>query len=154
MIKIATMASQVYKFYTFRSLKMRILTVLLLFLGLNLPLYSGAELSNIRTSFEKGKQRIVIDLDGNSEPAYYIRKGKETIDITIESSTTIDKAKGYAELLANTNFVKKATFIVLPEEDEIIISMSMNEKVADDIFALGSPSRIVVDLEKAKGESL
>jgi len=129
---------------------MRVLLIFLSFLGFCSVLYSAGNISNIRTSFNNGKQRIVIDTDGNKEPAYYIRKGKEVIDITMEKTISIDKAKTFAELLGNTNFIKKASFIVLPEENETIISLNINDKTSDDIFSLTKPSRLVIDLEKTK----
>ena len=47
-------------------------------------------------------------------------------------------------------FIKKASFIVLPEEKETIISLNINEKTSEDIFSLAKPSRLVIDLEKTK----
>jgi len=113
-------------------------------------LYSADSVTNVRTSFNNGKQRIVMDIDGDNEPAYYVRKGRNVIDITIERTISMDKAKTFAELLGNTNFIKKASFIVLPDEKETIISLSIGDKVSDDIFALAKPSRLVIDLEKTK----
>jgi len=119
-------------------------------LGSYSMLYSADSVTNVRTSFNNGKQRIVMDIDGDNEPAYYVRKGRNVIDITIERTISMDKAKTFAELLGNTNFIKKASFIVLPDEKETIISLSIGDKVSDDIFALAKPSRLVIDLEKTK----
>ena len=91
-----------------------------------------------------------MDIDGEEEPAYYVRKGKNIIDVTVELTTSMDNAKTFAELLGSTNFIKKASFIVLPEEKETIISLSINDKTNDDIFSLAKPSRLVIDLEKNK----
>ena len=129
---------------------MRVLFTLLFFFGSCSALYSADSITNVRTSFNSGKQRLVIDMDGNNEPAYYVRKGKNTLDITIEKFITIDKATSYAELMGNTNFIKKASFIALPEEKETIISLSINDNTSDDIFALAKPSRLVIDLERTK----
>ena len=129
---------------------MRVLFTLLFFFGFCSMLYSAENITNVRTSFNNGKQRIVMDIDGNKEPAYYVRKGKNTIDITVERIVTMDKAIAFAELLGNTNFIKKASFIVLPEEKETIISLIVNDKTSDDIFSLSKPSRLVIDLEKNK----
>jgi len=136
---------------------MRVLFIFLLSYGLCSMLYPAEEITNIRTSLIKGKQRIVIDIDGSEEPAYYVRKDKETIDVTIERTLPEGKAESFASLLGNTNYVRKAQFIILPEEKETIISISTKGKVSDDVFALANPSRIVIDLEKikpVKGENL
>ena len=129
---------------------MRVLFILLFFFGFCSVLYSAGNIANVRTSFNNGKQRIVMDIDGEEEPAYYVRKGKNVIDLTVEGITTIDKARAFAELLGNTNFIKKASFIVLPEEKETIISLSISDKTSDDVFSLAKPSRLVIDLEKTK----
>lgn len=135
---------------------MRVFLVFLLFGWLCSSLYSADNITNVRTSFNKGKQRVVIDIDGNDEPAYYVRKGKNEIDLTIERITTPDKAESFAGLLSGTNYIQKASFILLPDEKETIISIDINDKVSDDIFSLAGPSRIVIDLEKTrpvKGEN-
>jgi hypothetical protein len=113
-------------------------------------LYSAGNITNVRTSFNNGKQRIVVDIEGDEEPTYYVRKGKNVVDITMEKVISMDKARAFAELLGNTNFIQKASIIVLPEEKETIISLNVNSSTSDDVFALAKPSRLVVDLEKTK----
>lgn len=129
---------------------MRFLFILLLFFGFNPWLYPAGNISNIRTSFSSGKQRIVIDVDGEKEPAYYVRKSKNVIDITLEKTLSTDNVKLFAGLLNDTNFINKVSFVVLPEESETIISINVKDKTSDDIFSLTSPPRLVIDLEKAK----
>lgn len=129
---------------------MRIILILSFFFISYSMLYSAENITNVRTSFNNGKQRIVIDIEGDEEPAYYVRKGKNVIDITMERIVSIDKARTFAELLGNTNFIQKATFIVLSEEKETIISLNVNDNTSDDVFSLAKPSRLVIDLEKTK----
>lgn len=129
---------------------MRIILILSFFFISFSMLYSAENITNVRTSFNNGKQRIVVDIEGEEEPTYYVRKGKNVIDITMEKIISIDKARTFAELLGNTNFIQKATFIVLPEEKETIISLNVNDNTSDDVFSLAKPSRLVIDLEKTK----
>ncbi len=124
------------------------LTVLLLLWSPNVALCSTSNITNIRTSFNAGKQRVVIDIDSNDEPAYYVRKGRYELDLTIEGITTPEKAANFAELLSNTNYIQKASLMILAQEKETIMSIITKDKVSDDIFALAGPSRIVIDLER------
>ncbi len=115
-------------------------------------LLGSFEVTNIRSAKDGQKQRIVIDLDGQKEPSYYVKKAKGEINITLEAKLSTQRAKEFKKILEKTRYVDELDFMILDKEEETIITIFTNkkEKVADEIFALPNPSRVVIDLERAQ----
>lgn len=113
---------------------------------------NASEISNIRTAKDGQKQRIVIDIDGQKEPAFYIKKAKNEINITIETVLSYQRSNEFKKVLEGTRYIERANFTLLEKEGETILTIFTNpkEKVSDEIFALPSPSRLVIDLDKAQ----
>ena len=127
-------------------------TILLSAIALPLFLLSASEISNIRVARDGQKQRIVIDFDGQKEPPFYIKKSKGEINITVEATLNSQRALEFKKVLQKTRYIDDVKFTVLDKEGETVITLLTNlkEKVADEIFSLPSPARVVIDLEKAQ----
>ena len=112
----------------------------------------ASEISNIRAAKDGQKERLVIDIDGQKEPAFYVKKSKDQIHITIEATINEQRKQEFTKLLEKTRYINSANFIVLNKENEVIITLNMNPglKISEEIFSLPSPSRVVVDLEKVE----
>lgn len=114
-------------------------------------LWAG-EISNIRTAKDGQKERVVIDIDGQKEPAFYVKKAKDQIHITIEATINEQRKQEFTKVLEKTRYINSSEFIDLNKENEVIITLYTKPgmKIYDEIFALPNPSRVVVDLEKAQ----
>lgn len=117
----------------------------IMLLGLSTCLAST--ISNIRTSLNNDKQRIVIDLNTEGEPAYYINKNKSSIELTLEAIIDSKNIEGFKELLSNSHYVEEASFLLLPDENESIITLKLKTGTVPDIFSIANPARLVIDLE-------
>ncbi|MCX6113203.1 MAG: hypothetical protein NTY22_08000 [Proteobacteria bacterium] len=111
---------------------------------------SANHLNNIRTSFKGGIQRIVFDITGENEPAYYIKKDKNTLSLTLETSLSTDKDRILKKTLENTHYIGNVQFLHLPEEEELIITMDLKTNTSEEIMTLPHPSRVVVDISRNK----
>jgi len=108
----------------------------------------GADITNIRTSRNSGKQRVVVDINSDNEPAFYKRDSKNSITLTIEARMDQAKEEQFKKLLANTNYINSVSFINLSDEGEVIAEIRLSGKASNNIFALSNPSRLVIDLDK------
>ncbi len=165
---MTTVLSQLHKNYTvhlfmisFTSyqlsweerLNMLVRSIILLSLVLSSFCFvSALEITNVRVARDGQKQRIVIDFDGQKEPSFYIKKSKGEISITVEANLNPQRALEFKKVLQKTRYIDDANFTILSKEGETIITLLTNpkEKVADEIFSLPSPARVVIDLEKAQ----
>ncbi len=109
----------------------------------------ATELSNIRTAKDGSKYRIVIDLDGQKEPAFYVKKAKDKIYLTIEASVNEQRIPEFIKVLEKTNNIEKVELMAFNKEKEVILAFSTNptQKISEEIFALPNPSRVVIDVE-------
>ena len=129
-------------------------SILLLSLTLITNSYSAnnqtCNLSNIRTSFKGGIQRIVFDITTENEPAYYIKKDKGSVSLTLETNVATNKQKALIKSLENTHYIGKVQFLNLPDEGELIITMELKTGSVKEVMTLPHPSRVVVDISKDK----
>ena len=111
-----------------------------------------SSLSNIRTSFRGGVQRIVFDITTENEPAYYVKKDpdKGTVSLTLETNVVANKEKALIKNLENTHYIGKVQFLNLTDEGELIITMELKAGVIKEVMTLPHPSRVVIDLIKDK----
>jgi hypothetical protein len=98
-------------------------------------------INDFRTSFHQGKQRIVIDIDSNKKPSFYI---KDNI-ITIEARINSNKIEEIKKNFRNKHFVQQLDIVSLNNEGEVIIVIKTKAKI-EKVFALPSPSRVVIDI--------
>lgn len=110
---------------------------------------SAAELSNIRTAKDGQKHRIVIDLDGQKEPSFYVKKAKDKIYLTIEATINEQRVPEFIKVLEKTKNIERVELIALNNEKEVILTFISNpeQKISEEIFALPNPSRVVIDVE-------
>lgn len=106
------------------------------------------DISNIRVSRSGDKQRVVIDINSDSESAFYVRKGKDSITLTMEAVMRRDKEDQFKKLLEKTKYIDGVSFINLEEEGEFIAELRLTGTVYDNVFTLSNPSRLVIDLDK------
>ncbi|MFH1222726.1 MAG: AMIN domain-containing protein [Pseudomonadota bacterium] len=123
------------------------LTVILMAFALHSKERLGTDVTNVRTSTTNGKQRIVLDINSDNEPAVYSKKAKNIICVTVETYMDQGKESQFAKLLSNTSYVKNVDFINLPDEGEVIIQLKLSGDVYDNVFTLSNPSRLVIDLD-------
>lgn len=105
-------------------------------------------LTNIRTSYKTGTQRIVLDITGENEPAYYLKKETDSLYLTIEANIPMDKVFSFKKILENTNNIKSIQFLRLPEEGESTLIINLKGKTSEEIMSLPNPSRVVLDINK------
>ena len=126
------------------------LCFLIIALNISLNLYSADsytyEIRSIRTSFNRGKQRIVIDLDGKNETSFYVKKWGNILAIAIEARLDKLKAKELKNLLKKTPYIDHVQFVDLNDEGEVMINLHLSQDVLSSIFTLPSPSRVVIDM--------
>lgn len=116
-------------------------------------LYSKTpQISSIRVAKDGQKQRIVIDIEGQKERSFYIKKDKGIISITIEALLDPKKTDEFKALIEKMNYIEGVSFISLDKEAECVISLFLNkkDKIADQVFSLPDPSRIVIDIERSE----
>ena len=111
---------------------------------------SISDLSNIRTSVKADVQRIVFDITGENEPAYYLKKDKDTINLTLEASISPSKETELKKKLQNSRYIDSIKILHLPEEGESILSIKLKTKTFEQFMALPNPSRVVIDISKNK----
>lgn len=107
-----------------------------------------ASISNLRTSVKARTQRLVFDITGENDPAYYIKKEKQTLNLSLEATLSPAKENEFIKKIENSKYISSVEFLTLPDEKETIVSMVLKNGVKEDIFSLPSPSRIVIDLKE------
>ncbi|MEI6080270.1 MAG: hypothetical protein WCQ53_06525 [bacterium] len=128
-----------------------IVVFILSLIGNNCPASSPVnDLSNIRTSVKADVQRIVFDITGENEPAYYLKKDKDTINLTLEASISPSKEIELKKKLQNSKYIDSIKVLHLPAEGELILSMKLKAKTFEQFMALPNPSRVVIDISKNK----
>lgn len=105
-------------------------------------------LNKIRTSYKAGTQRIVLDITGEKEPAYYLKKDSDTLYVTIEGNIPIEKENIFKKTLENSNNIKSIKFLRLPDEGESTLIINLKGKTSEEIMSLPNPSRVVLDINK------
>ena len=110
----------------------------------------ASSLSNIRTSFKGGVQRIVFDITTENEPAYYVKKDKGTVSLTLETNISANKEKALIKNIENIHYIGKVQFLNLADEGELIITMELKEGAINEVMTLPNPSRVVIDISKDK----
>lgn len=111
--------------------------------------FASPSIDNIRTSVRDGVQRIVFDITGEKTPAYYIKRDRDNVFITFEALIDQRKQRTLSERLKNTSYVSNVEFLTLPDEVETVVILKLRDRPSiKEFFALSSPPRVVVDLEK------
>lgn len=105
-------------------------------------------LTNIRTSYKTGTQRIVLDITGETEPPYYLKKEQNILYVTIEANIPMEKIFAFKKTLENTNNIKSIQFLRLPEENESTLIINLKSRTSEEIMSLPNPSRVVLDINK------
>jgi hypothetical protein len=129
------------------------LITLLLALSVIIPCSSlvaqnAPDISNLRTSIKANTQRLVFDITGEKDPAYYVKKDKNTLNVTLEAKLNTLKEDEFIKKIDKSKYISSIEFLTLPDENETIISIALNSGVKEDVFSLPSPSRVVIDLKK------
>jgi hypothetical protein len=129
------------------------LITLLLALSVIVPYSSlvaqnAPDISNLRTSIKANTQRLVFDITGEKDPAYYVKKDKNTLNVTLEAKLNTLKEDEFIKKIDKSKYISSIEFLTLPDENETIISIALNSGVKEDVFSLPSPSRVVIDLKK------
>ncbi len=106
-----------------------------------------ANISNIRTSTKANTQRIVFDITGENDPAYYLKKEGQSLNITLEALISPAQEQKLSRKIENSKYISSVEFLTLEDEKETIITLNLNERVREDVFSLPSPSRVVIDLK-------
>lgn len=124
------------------------LLTLLVLIPSNSIAKAPASISNLRTSVKARTQRLVFDITGENDPAYYIKKEKQTLNLSLEATLSPAKENEFIKKIENSKYISSVEFLTLPDEKETIVSMVLKNGVKEDIFSLPSPSRIVIDLKE------
>jgi DNA-binding transcriptional ArsR family regulator len=127
---------------------LKILSAILVLTPLALMAKTPASISNLRTSVKANTQRLVFDITGENDPAYYIKKEKQTLNLTLEASLSPTKESEFIKKIEDSRYISSVEFLTLTDEKETVVSMTLKAGVKEDIFSLPSPSRVVIDLKE------
>jgi hypothetical protein len=109
---------------------------------------SVSGITGIRTSFRGGIQRVVFDITGENEPAFYVEKDKNILSLTLEAYLPVGKDIELKQAIENSRYIDSVQLLHLPEERELIISMELKPGTFEESLALPNPSRVVIDISK------
>jgi hypothetical protein len=107
------------------------------------------EIVNIRTAWyaKEKRERIVVDISANKEPAAYRNRIGDNLSINVEASIGQDKCKHFTKLLQQTHYINSAQIVYLDDEKEVLIQLFTKKGVREKILTLAAPARLVIDLE-------
>ena len=125
----------------------KLLVLLSVLIPASLLARTQANISNIRTSVKANIQRIVFDITGEKDPAYYLKKEGQSLNITLEALISPAQEQKLSRKIENSKYISSVEFLTLEDEEETIITLNLNKRVKEDVFSLPSPSRLVIDLK-------
>ncbi|MDY3974674.1 MAG: hypothetical protein SOY76_08630, partial [Veillonella caviae] len=111
---------------------------------MSMPLALAADVTNLRALNETGHTRVVFDMNGLPDGWSSIYNNKSQ-QVKIHLPNTSNKASGPVAYNRRDTGVLRGVALDTKDED-LDVTLSVNQSVHHHIFTLTSPDRLVVDL--------